>query len=109
MARLLAVVVFGISLLFSSCASPQEVPGAIRVKGVIRYVNLEGGCWVMEVGENLRSKKLYELTGEHLPEVSINDAVITVWIVPKPDAASTCQVGQVAEIIDVVDVEKPRK
>lgn len=107
--RLLAVVGFVLPLLVVSCASPQDIPGAMRLQGIIRYVKLEGGCWVIEVGNDIRSKKLYELTGKDLPEVSINDAEVTVWVVLKADAVSTCQVGQVAEIIDVVDVKEPRK
>ncbi len=106
---MLAALSLVLVTLLSSCASPQDVPGAMRIQGTIRYVNLESGCWVVEVGDNVRTKKFYELTGEKLPEVSINDAVITVWIVLKPDIATICQVGQVAEIIDVVDVEEPRK
>ena len=108
-AQLLALVVVAVMMLLSSCVSPQDVPGAIRVKGVVRHIDLEGGCWVIEVGDNVRAKTFYELTGEDLKDVAFNDAIITVWIVPKPDVASVCQVGQVAEIIDVVDVEKPRE
>lgn len=108
-ARLLAAVAIGVFALLSSCASPQDVPGAMRVQGVVRHVEIESGCWVIEVGDNVRTKKFYELTGKYLADVSFNDAVVTVWIVPKPDVATVCQVGEVAEIIDVVDVEKPEK
>ncbi len=109
LAGLLAAVSIAMLTVLASCASPQDIPGAMRIKGTIRHVNIEGGCWVVEVGDNVRTKQFYELIGKDLPEVSINDAVITVWIVLKPDVATTCQVGQVAEIVDVVDVEKPGK
>lgn len=107
--RLCAVCAACLVVVLSSCASPQDIPGAIRVQGVVRYVELEGGCWVLEAGDDVRNKQFYELTGEQLREVSVNDAVVTLWIVPKPQAASVCQIGQVAEIVDIVDMEQPRQ
>lgn len=98
----------GILLVLSSCASPKNVPGAIFVKGVVRFIELGSGCWVLETGDNIRDKKFYELTGEELDVIKINNADVQLWIVPKPDMASSCQVGTVAEIIDIVDVQKAR-
>lgn len=98
----------GILLLLSSCVSPKNVPGAIFVKGVVRFIELGPGCWVLETGDNIKDKKFYELTGNELNDIKINNAEVQLWIVPKPDMASSCQVGTVAEIIDIVDVQKAR-
>ncbi len=101
-------VLTGIVVLLSSCASPKNVPGAIFVKGVVRFIELGSGCWVLEAGDNIRDKKFYELTGSDLDDVKINDAEVQLWIIPKPEVASSCEVGTVAEIIDIVDVKKAR-
>jgi hypothetical protein len=106
--RMSLSVIVGIVFVLSSCASPKNVPGALFVKGVVRFVELGSGCWVLEAGDNIREKKFYELTGSDLDDIKINNAEVQLWIVPKPDVASSCEVGTVAEIIDVVDVQKAR-
>lgn len=98
----------GMIMLLFSCASPKSVPGAVFVSGVVRFVELGAGCWVLETGESFRDKTFYELTGEDIGEVQFNNAEVQLWIVPRPETPSSCQVGTVAEIIDIVDVRKSR-
>lgn len=62
----------------------------------VRHLEVEGGCWVLEDTEGNRYEPV-ELSEEHR-----NDgATVSVVLRPRPDMASTCQVGRLVEIIAI--------
>lgn len=102
-AALFAVMGF----VLQSCAAPKNMEGAILVNGTMNMLPIEGGCWVLEVG-NMQNKEFYQLIGDEddLEKVQVEEAQVTLRVVPKTGVATTCQVGKVAEIVEIVEVRK---
>ena len=102
-----------IALLFAAaaCAAPsaEQYKGAIEVVGTVHMLQLEGGCWVLQVGEDLDDIQVYLLDGELLPRLMTEGATATLIIRPNPKAASVCQVGTVAEVLEIIDFDEPQE
>lgn len=97
-------------LALGACSSPQprdDVPGAIVVSGTMNYVDIEGGCWVLQVGDEPETMQAYQLGGDNAEELLIDGARVRVQIVPRPKVVSICQIGIVADVITILEVEKP--
>lgn len=91
---------------FQSCATPKNIEGAILVSGTMNlFPTDDGGCWVLEVG-NMRNKEFYQLTGDEsdLKKVQVEEAQVTVRVAPKTDAPTACQIGKIAELVEIVEV-----
>ncbi len=97
-------------LAAAACATPSadQYKGAIEVVGTMHLMQLEGGCWVLQAGEELDDVQVYLLDGELLPELMTEGATVTLIIRPNPKAASVCQVGTVAEVLEIIDFDEPQ-
>ncbi|MES2766727.1 MAG: hypothetical protein V4642_12705 [Bacteroidota bacterium] len=100
-----AMIIITAGFIFQSCATPKNMEGAILINGTMNMLPMEGGCWILEVG-NIRNKEFYQLIGDEsdLRKVQIEEAQVTVRVVPKPDMTTACQVGKVAELVEIVEV-----
>ena len=103
-AALFAVMGF----VLQSCATPKNIEGAILVNGTMNMLpTADGNCWLLEVG-NMQNKEFYQLVGDEgdLEKVQVEEAQVTLRVVPKTGVETTCQVGKVAEIVEIVEVRK---
>ncbi len=104
---------FAIGLLLPlvlACSSPQPDPtikGAIVVSGTINHVAIEGGCWLLQAGDKLDTMTAYLIEGDDIEEILVDGAKVTVQLVPRPNAASFCQMGIVATVVKILKVELP--
>ena len=74
----------------------------IQVTGTVRQTGIEGGCWFLEADDSTR----YELRPKQAPDSLLVDGARAVVVLKKRiDLMSTCQVGQ---IVDVVRVDSLR-
>ena len=69
--------------------------GELRLRGTIRFVEVEGGCWQFRADDGGR----YELRPHQAPASILHDgAEATLVLRPRTDLASVCQVGTVADV-----------
>jgi hypothetical protein len=102
----IAALFLTLGFMLQSCATTKNMEGAILVTGTMNLFPTEtGNCWVLEVG-NMRNKEFYQLTGDEddLKKVQKEEAQVTLRVVPKPGAQKTCEIGNVAEIVEIVEI-----
>ncbi|MDX2061240.1 MAG: hypothetical protein SFV24_25730 [Gemmatimonadales bacterium] len=86
-----------VALTLGGCDTDSLGPDA-RINATVRFVPIEGGCWVLEA----RGGKRYEPIG--LPEALRRDGTpVSVAIRLRPDLVSICAVG---ELVDVVAIRE---
>jgi len=67
-----------------------------RISATVRFVNVEGGCWVLSTDAGKR----YEPIG--LPAAFRQDGLrVSVTIRSRPDAGSFCMVGEIVELTSI--------
>jgi hypothetical protein len=101
-----AIMIIALGFIMQSCATPKNMEGAILVTGTMNlFPTDDGGCWVLEVG-NMRNKEFYQLIGDEsdLRKVQVEEAQVTLRVVPKPAAEKKCLIGNVAEVVEIVEV-----
>ena len=95
MPRLPAIAAAILLLAPMSCTSPLE-PELGPLIGVVRFLPVEGGCWVIDARDNVR----YEPTG--LPEAfRVDGRQVIVTLRERPDVGSYCMVGRIAEVVSI--------
>jgi hypothetical protein len=72
---------------------PPPAQDSITVSGTVRFVDLEGGCWALDT-----AAKRYQLVGA-AKDVLKDGARVTVVGVPRPDMATTCQIGEPLQVL----------
>jgi hypothetical protein len=87
-------------LVALACASvpvePFESSKRAVVDASVEFLNVEGGCWTIEVGEHVHYLPL------NLPEEFRSDGLkIRTELLRRDDYGSTCMVGPVVEVISI--------
>jgi len=104
--RILTILVFGFMPLSCRTSSNGEggsiAKGTDRfiIKGVMKFLNIETGCWYLETP----SGEHFELVGEDLHQLFVQDREIEVEVKPLPGVSSICQVGTPVEVSAIVRV-----
>jgi len=70
------------------------------IKGVMKFINIETGCWYLETP----SGEHFELAGEDLHQLLVQDREVEVEVKPLPGVSSICQVGTPVEVLAIVRV-----
>ena len=86
-------------LLFALAALPSFAQKEFTIKGIMQFTDIEGGCWYLQA-----HKRRFELTGsdEQLATVRVEGRPLTL-VVKQRNMQSTCMVGAVVEIVDILD------
>ncbi len=94
MLRISAALFFTLMMVAPSFAQKE-----FTVKGVMQFTDIEGGCWYLEA-----HKRRFELTGSdaQLATVRVEGRPLTL-VVKQRNMQSTCMVGTVVEIVDILD------
>lgn len=75
--------------------APDTAAATIQTAGTVRYVDLEGGGWVIDTPDGT-----FQPT--NLDEAyRVNGQRVAVTLRPRSDMASTLQVGQIADIVRI--------
>ncbi len=91
-ARFLFLAVASLAAL--SCIPTENRPELVSITGTVRQVDVDGGCWCIQSAEG----KLFEIT--NLPdEYRSNGLAIRARIAIRQDLASTCMVGEIADVV----------
>ncbi|MFN9778093.1 MAG: hypothetical protein ACK54V_09625 [Candidatus Kapaibacterium sp.] len=109
-----AVVLCALVLLgtaWSSCAATKVIPpDAFVVCGKMNPVSgskalKTDACWVMESGTDLRTLKYYQIIGsdELMNQLKEDDMQATIRVVPKPGVTTSCTVGTIVEVIEIIE------
>lgn len=109
-----AVVLCALVLLgtaWSSCAATKVIPpDAFVVSGKMNPVSgskalKTDACWVMESGKDLRTLKYYQIIGsdELMNQLKEDDMQATIRVVPKPGVTTSCTVGTIVEVIEIIE------
>jgi hypothetical protein len=73
-----------------------RAPGSFRVSGTVRFIGIEGGCWVIRVNESLQ----YQPVG--LPDAFRVDGVdVRALLTLEDDMASICMTGRIAQVLEI--------
>jgi len=118
MKHLIIIVCVVVSALFiESCASATKVipPNTLILTGRMNPVTGSKAlkseqCWAMETGQDLTKLKYYQFIGdkELLEKIYEEDAVVTVRALPRPESITSCPVGTVMEIFEVVSMRSKK-
>jgi hypothetical protein len=86
-------------LLLVLTALPSFAQKEFTIKGIMQFTDIEGGCWYLEA-----HKRRFELTGSdaQLATVRVEGRSLTL-VVKQRNMQSTCMVGTVVEIVDIID------
>lgn len=87
-----------------SCSTGGDAfaPGGIRVTGIVVFVQVEGGCWQLRADDGQR----YELRPGQAPsKILVDGARVSLILDLRSDLASTCMVGQIADVEQVESVQ----
>jgi len=102
--RLLAFALF--LALFQGCSARQTgmetPPGSFTIDGTMEFINLETGCWVVRTADGRR----YEPAGEDLNILWREGLTVSLRVRPMPDVRSTCQTGEIVEVIQILKAEE---
>lgn len=96
---------------WSSCAATKVIPpDAFVVSGKMNPVSgskalKTDACWVMESGKDLRTLKYYQIIGSDdlLSQLKEDDMQATIRVVPKPGVTTSCTVGTIVEVIEIIE------
>jgi hypothetical protein len=70
----------------------------MQIKGTVRSVNVEGGCWRLDAANGSH----YEIHKGSAPSGLLEDGrQVTVTVKLRPDLMSTCMVGPIIEVLKV--------
>lgn len=74
--------------------------GVFAISGTMHYLSVEGGCWQFRstTGET------YELVGDLARSLRVEGRRAEIKIRARPDLASICMVGTIAEVIEITRV-----
>ncbi|WP_258838946.1 hypothetical protein [Mechercharimyces sp. CAU 1602] len=75
---------------------------SIVVEGKMHYIAIEGGCWVLETSFG----KKYQLHGAQVKQLHVPDLKVMVRIIPTPDRYTACQMGESAQLVQILRMTK---
>lgn len=77
--------------------APEKAAQVQTISGVMRYQNIEGGCWYLEVNGSVR----YELVGNVPEEFKKEGWMVEVKGRPSPNVMTICQIGTSFEVSSI--------
>lgn len=93
---LLGAVACGAKPPEPSTASQSVDSSGMVVSGVVKRVEVSGGCWQL-VGNDSTN---YELRPDQAPaELLVDQKAVTVTLKMRPDLMSNCMVGKIVDVV----------
>jgi hypothetical protein len=90
-----------------SCSTSGDSLGptvSIEVSGVVRFVDVEGGCWAFRGDDGT----VYELVADKVSSrILVDGARATLVLEPSEGAVSVCMVGRIAKVEQVKSLQLP--
>jgi hypothetical protein len=90
-----------------SCSTSGDSLGptvSIEVSGVVRFVDVEGGCWAFRADDGTA----YELVADKASSrILVDGARATLVLAPRKGAVSVCVVGRIAVVDEVKSLQLP--
>ncbi len=90
-----------------SCSTRGDSLGptvSIEVSGVVRFIDIEGGCWTFRADDGT----VYELVADKaLSRILVDGARATLVLEPREGAVSVCMVGRIAKVEEVKSLQLP--
>ena len=90
-----------------SCSTSGDSLGptvSIEVSGVVRFVDVEGGCWTFRGDDGT----VYELVVDKASSrILVDGARATLVLEPRYGAVSVCMVGRIATVEEVKSLQLP--
>ena len=85
-------------------AHGRGAPDGFVVSGVVRFLDIEGGCWQLQARNGAR----YELRPGQAPAaILVDGAKVVVRVQVRPDLVSICNVGQIVDVLRVISIPGP--
>jgi len=106
--HLSAFFLLGASTLSCGSAPKVEDTGThspndrFTVRGTMKFIDVEGGCWYLET----ESGERYELGGEDLQQLYVENLSVEVEVKRLSGVASICQVGTPVEVLTFHKIQK---
>lgn len=75
---------------------PLESATQATLAASVQFLELEGGCWTLEVGEGVHYQPI------NLPDEFLHDGLlVSAELLRRDDFGSTCQVGPMVEVLSI--------
>ncbi len=85
-----------LALLLLATGSCNGEDDTITVVGSVEFIQIEGGCWAILDVDQTRYEPI------NLPEEFRKDGLaVRAVLVPREDLVSTCQIGEIVEILTI--------
>ena|SRR6185369_1832268 len=82
--------------------STLEYQGLIRLTGTMHLIPVENGCWQFTANNGTG----YELYGAQMDSLRSEGAEVVLRVRLKPNMKGVCMVGIVAEVMEIISVQK---
>ncbi len=100
-----------VSLVMSCSTAKKEFPAdAFVVSGKMNPVSgskalKTDNCWVLEVGTDLRQLKYYQIVGDKdmVERLHEEDMKVTIRVVNRPEVTTSCKIGSVVEVLEIIE------
>lgn len=80
----------------TSAAQQSGDSGAMMVSGMVKRVEVSGGCWQFVASDSTH----YELRAEQAPaDLLVDGKQASLNLKPRPDLMSNCMVGQIVDVV----------
>ena len=90
-----------------SCSTRGDSLGptvSIEVSGVVRFIDVEGGCWAFRADDGA----VYELVADKTSSrILVDGARATPVLEPRKGAVSVCMVGRIAVVDEIKALQLP--
>jgi hypothetical protein len=87
--RILIAVLGGLLIFFAGCGVTDP---DVDADGVVRFFDIEGGCWVIDTGDQ-RLEPINLQT-----EFQVDGLAVNFEATPRMDLASICMMGTIVEL-----------
>jgi hypothetical protein len=82
----------------SAALGEPDDSGGLVVSGVVRRVEVSGGCWQLVADDSTR----YELRAGQAPaDLLVDQKRVRATLKQRPDLMSSCMVGQIVDVVRV--------
>jgi hypothetical protein len=97
------IMVLFLAQMLAGCRDMTKYQDSYIIEGRMLYRDIEGGCWQFIDGNN----RSYEIVGENVDQIQIDRLSVKMIVRDVENAASTCMVGKIVELIEIIQTSQP--
>lgn len=103
-ARFITVMSTLLVVALSGCSVSKESndfgPDAFEINGIMRFVDVEGGCWQFKSDDG----SAYQLSGDNISKLFREDIRAKLIVRELHDVATVCMMGKIVRVLQIVEL-----